>query len=207
MSAIALPPTRVPKAAPPVPTMPIYQLSVDQYHQMIDKGILTTDDRVELISGWLVPKMPKNPSHSAATRKLRVALERLNLAGCLVDSQEPITLVESEPEPDGRMVRGNPEQFKDRHPEASVVLLVAEVSNRSLSQDRGEKLRMYAEAKLPVYWIVNLVDNQIEVYTLPFGPAAKPSYGHRQDFSPNDEVPVVIDGREVGRIRVSDILP
>ena len=85
---------------------------------------------------------------------------------------------------------------------ADVALLV-EVSESTLDRDQGEKLLAYATGNIPVYWIVNLVDDQVEVYTGP-GPAG---YRSRQDFKPGQTVPVVIDGHEVGRIAVADILP
>jgi Uma2 family endonuclease len=81
------------------------------------------------------------------------------------------------------------------------------VSDSSLAQDRGVKKRLYAAARIPVYWIVNLLERQIEVYTDPSGPADQPDYRNRQDFAVSDSVPFVIDGRELGRIAVVDLLP
>ena len=204
--ATPVPASRVPQPAD-IPTLPIYRLSVEQYHQMIAAGILSPEDRIELLNGFLVPKMPKNPPHRLATRNIRVALERLGLPGCFVDEQEPITFAGSEPEPDGQLIRGSPKQFSDHHPVPTDVLTVVEVSDSSLAYDRGEKQRLYAEARIPVYWIVNLVDRQIEVYTQPTGPALEPGYAQMKVFGPNDELPVIIDGLEVGRIAVRDILP
>jgi Uma2 family endonuclease len=87
------------------------------------------------------------------------------------------------------------------------VLLVAEVAETSLAYDRDEKQQIYAEARLPVYWIINIVDRQVEVYTDPTGPAALPTYRRRQTFGENDVVPVVLDGQQVGQIAVRDLLP
>src|SRR5438105_8922236 len=94
-----------------VPTEPIFRLSVDQYHEMIQAGILTEDDPVELLEGWLVEKMPKNPPHTLATRLVRTALERLAPKGWFINTQEPITTTESEPEPDASVARGDPRQY------------------------------------------------------------------------------------------------
>jgi len=74
-----------------VPTDPIWRLSVEQYHAMIQAGILTEDDPVELLEGWLVTKMPKNPAHRVATRLIRQALEARISADWYVDTQEPIS--------------------------------------------------------------------------------------------------------------------
>jgi Uma2 family endonuclease len=204
--SIKTPPT-VPPLPSAVPDEPIYRLSVEQYHRMIESGIIDEDDPVELLEGWLVQKMGKNPPHSFSTRQLRRALERVTPAGWYVDSQEPVTGDNSEPEPDARVVRGDPRDYLQRHPGPAETPLVAEVADSSLGRDRGVKKRIYARAGILVYWIVNLVDKQIEVYTDPTGPAEKPEYRQRQDYQPGDEVPVVIDGREVGRLAVSEVLP
>lgn len=195
------------RGAPAVPTDPIWRLSLDQYHEMIRAGILTDDDPVELLEGWLVAKMPKNPPHRVATQLSREALERVVPAGWYVDAQEPVTIGDSEPEPDVTVVRGSRRDYRDHHPGAQDVALLAEVSDTTLQRDRGSKKRVYARANVPVYWIINLIDSQVEVYTNPSGPGEQPDYGQRQDYGPADQVPVVIDGREVGRIAVRDLLP
>jgi Uma2 family endonuclease len=197
-------PLRVP---PAVPSEPIYRLSLDQYHEMIRNGILTDDDPVELIEGWLVYKMPKNPSHRLVTGLIRVALERLLPAGWYVDSQEPVTIGESEPEPDVVLVHGDRRNYLDRHPGPQDLGLVVEVADTSLHQDRGTKKTLYAGAAIPCYWIVNLIEGQIEVYSDPTGPADPADYRRRQDFKPGDDVPVSLAGQEVGRIPVQTLFP
>src|SRR4051794_9081741 len=91
-----------PPAAPDpnVPTVPIYRLSVEQYHAMIEAGILHSGEPVELLEGWLVPKMTKHPPHIFATQTLRDLLPPLVAPGWFVNDQEPVTTEESEPEPD-----------------------------------------------------------------------------------------------------------
>jgi Uma2 family endonuclease len=186
---------------------PIYRLSVAQYHQMIETGILTTDDRVELIEGWLIEKMSKNKPHGYATHRLRAIFESLIPEGWFVDSQEPVTTDDSEPEPDVSILRGSLRDYlvKDRGP--SDTALIAEVADSSLSFDRGKKKTVYARAGFPVYWIVNLPDRQIEVYTQPTGPSAKPDYQQPNLFTENDTVPLVLDGVEIGQVPVKDVLP
>jgi Uma2 family endonuclease len=188
-----------------VPTDLILRLSVDQYHQMVRAGILTDDDPVELLEGWLVSKMPKNPAHRAATRLTQKALELAIPAGWYVDSQEPITTQDSEPEPDVMVVRGETRHYLDRHPGPQDVALVVEVAEATLERDRGSKKRVYGRAGIPVYWIVNLLDRRLEIYTDPT--SEEPGYGQRVDYSPPDEAPLTIDGREVARVRVGDLLP
>jgi Uma2 family endonuclease len=138
---------------------------------------------------------------------VRKALERLVQAGWHVDTQEPITCEDSEPEPDVKVVRGAPRDYLNRHPGPQDVALVVEVTDSSLAQDRGLKKRLYAAARIPVYWIVNLLERQIEVYTDPSGPAEQPDYRRRQDFHAADKAPLVIEGREIGQIAVADLLP
>lgn len=190
-----------------VPHDPIWRLTVPQYHQMIEAGILTDDDKVELLEGWLVCKMSKKPPHRLATGLVREALTKIIPAGWYVDSQEPITIADSEPEPDVTVIRGQTTDYADRHPGADEVALVVEVADSSLDRDRGTKKRIYARAGVPVYWIINLVDSLCEVYTDPSGPVAKPDYRQRQDYGLSDSVPVVIEGREVGKLNVRELLP
>jgi Uma2 family endonuclease len=186
---------------------PIYRLSVAQYHAMGEHGILGEDDPVELLEGLLVRKMTRYRPHTLTTGLVRRALERLLPTGWYVESQEPITTVESEPEPDAMIVRGEPRDLRDRQPGPEEVVLVVEVADTSLATDRGTKKRVYARAGILVYWIANLVEGRFEVYTEPTGPAEQPDYRQRQEYGPDDEIPVVLDGNEVGRLLVRELLP
>lgn len=190
-----------------VSTEVIWRFSVDQYHAMIRAGILTEDDPVELLEGWLVTKMPKNPPHRVATRLIRQALESIAPPGWYVDTQEPLTTIDSEPEPDVMVVRGETRHYLDRHPGPEDVALVVEVADSTLQRDRSLKKRLYAAAGISVYWIVNLLDSQIEVYTDPSGPGEQPGYHQQQNYGPIDTVPLMIEDREVGRLTVRDLLP
>jgi Uma2 family endonuclease len=141
------------------------------------------------------------------TLLVRRAVERLVPGGWYVDSQEPITTEESEPEPDVLVVRGEPRELGDRQPVPVEVGLVVEVADSSLDQDLDVKKRIYARAGIRVYWIANLPASRFEVYTDPAGPADKPDYRRCQEYGPAGEVPVVLDGNEVGRLSVRDLLP
>ena len=109
-----------------------------------------------------------------------------------------------EPEPDIAIVRGSDADYRRRIPTADDVALLVEVSDSTLSQDRGKKRTAYAKAGIPVYWIVNLVDRQVEVYTRP---VKEGRYRSRKDYKPGQQVPVVIDGQPLPPIAVDDILP
>jgi Uma2 family endonuclease len=189
------------------PPEPIWRLSVAQYHEMIKTGILDEDDPVELLEGWLIPKMPKNPPHRVAKRLAQNALDHLLPSGWYVEDQEPITTEDSEPEPDITIIRGAPRDYLERHPGPNDVPLVIEVSDATLRRDRGLKKRIYARAGIQVYWIINLLENCIEVYTEPSGSSEEPDYQRRQEYFPDDEIPVVIEGREVGRLAARELLP
>lgn len=203
----------VPQTIPPtqgqaaMPGELIFKLSIDQYHQMIHAGILTDDDPIELLDGWLVYKMPKNRQHIIATRHARDLIEQSIPPGWYVDSQEPITMEESEPEPDVCVIRGALDDYPDHHPRPTDIALLVEVADTTLDRDRGFKKRLYAQAGIPIYWIVNLQDLQVEIYTQPSGPGRLPDYHQRQDYVLTQSVPLVIDSQEVGRLPVQDLLP
>jgi len=186
--------------------VPVGRLSVEKYHEMIRQGILTENDRFELLDGILVRKMTINPPHALATELLREVLNGVLPEGWHVKSQRPLTLAASEPEPDGMVVRGKLRDYGDRHPSPSEVALVIEVADATLATDRTLKMALYAQAGIPVYWIVNLIDRRIEVYTEPTG-AERPTYAAPRDYGPGDEVPLVIAGKDVHHVPVNDLLP
>lgn len=146
-------------------------LSVRQYHGMLAAGILDDGEPIELLDGFLVHKdrgehMTVSPRHSHAVNRWMQLLARLE--GCHLRLQQPVTIEPShEPEPDAAIVAGDLERYRDRHPEASEILSVIEVSESSLERDRTVKQRIYAEASIPQYVIVNLVDRIVEVYESP----------------------------------------
>jgi Uma2 family endonuclease len=202
---ISLPVVEVPVS--PAQEASFWPLSVERYHEMIRKGILTENDPVELWEGLLVRKMPKSRIYCATTELVARALVRVLPDGWHVESQESITLFGSEFEPDVAVVRGGGRDYLDRNPGGDDLGLVTEVSESTLRDDRGFKKWMYARAAVPVYWIVNLPDRQLEVYSDPTGPAEKPDYRNRQDVGMADQVPLVIEGREVARLSVRELLP
>jgi len=190
-----------------VPADPIWQLTIDQYHQMIQTGILTDDDPVELLEGWLVTQMPKNPPHRLTTQLTREALTPLLPMGYYVDDQEPITTNESEPEPDVMIVHGLRRDYHDHHPRPQDIAVVIEVSDTTLQRDRTLKKQIYARGGIPIYWIINLGERQIECYTNPSGPAELPAYQQRQDYSASEYIPVRLGDQHIGQLAVADLLP
>ena len=206
MSALTAP------APPPIQTdlaqmASFRRFTVAKYHEMIRLGVLTTEDRVELIDGYLVNKMPQNDPHVSTIGRLTEDLMRAVPAGWRVHIQLPITLSNGEPEPDGAVVRGDRRTYDRRKPSGADFGLVIEVANTSLGFDRRFKQAEYAAAGIPVYWIVNLVDLQVEVYSDPDPASDPPAYRTRTDHHPGDAVPMTLDGVEVGRLSVADLLP
>src|ERR1051325_6798034 len=92
------------------------RFTVDEYHRMIESGILTDEDKVELLEGYVVEKMPRNPPHDVVIQRLNKRLTRLSLADWEVRIQSAITLSDSEPEPDVVLARGDDHTFANRHP-------------------------------------------------------------------------------------------
>ncbi len=183
------------------------RFSVAEYHRLIELGMLTEDDNLELLEGYLVHKMSRTPPHDAAIQKGTKRWLRLLPAGWDLRVQSAITLTDSEPEPDFAIVRGDENTYLTRHPTAADIGLVVEVSDSTLPGDRDDKGRIYARAGIPVYWIVNLNDRQIEVYTSPSGPVADPKYGQRVDYRPGDSVTLTLDGAAPVQVAVQDLLP
>jgi Uma2 family endonuclease len=121
--------------------------------------------------------------------------------------QSAVTLVDSEPEPDLAVVREDADGYTTRHPNAADVELIIEVSDSTLAGDRADKGRIYARAGILCYWIVNLVDRKVEVYTSPSGPTAAPGYARRQVHAPGDLITLELDGTGIATIPVRDVLP
>jgi Uma2 family endonuclease len=174
---------------------------------MARAGILGADARVELLEGWLVPKMTQNPPHVLVAGLIHDALVGLVPIGWHVRSGNPVTTADSEPEPDLAVIRGSRRDYGERHPDSHDTALAIEVADASLRQDRGAKKRLYARAGIAVYWIVNLKSRQIEVYTDPAIAAQPPDYAQRHDYSVSDSIPVLLDGVEIGHLPVRDLLP
>lgn len=194
--------------APPFQGMTTFRkLSVAEYQKMIDAGILTDEDRVELLEGHMVLKMPANPPHDSTLTKLYRRLDRMAPTGYVVRCQVGSLLPGSRPEPDVAMARGAESAFDARHPQPADLALVIEVSDSSLTIDRVDKNRIYARESIPQYWVVNLVDEQIEVYTDPTGPQSAPVYRRRQDYPRGTAVPVELDGTPIGTVIVDEVLP
>jgi Uma2 family endonuclease len=134
-----------------------------EYDKLVELGAFE-NERIELLEGVLVPMSPIGPPHASAVQKLTELLVPALLGRASVRIQNPFAALEnSEPEPD--VVVAPRSDYDTAHP--ADAYLVIEVSDSSLKQDRGVKKRIYAECKVPEYWVVDLVQRRIEVYTDP----------------------------------------
>ena len=145
-------------------------LTVADYHRMGEVGILTEDDRVELIEGQLVAMSPIGSDHSGTVNTLT---RRLILAvgdRAVVGVQNPVRLDDmSEPQPDFSLMKPRDDDYRRATPRPDDVLLIIEVANSSLAYDRAVKSSLYARHGIPEFWIVNLQANEVEVYRTPGG--------------------------------------
>ncbi len=180
-----------------------YRFSVKQYQLLIEVGVLTDDDKVELLEGYVVTKMPRNPPHENAIQRINRTLSRITPDEWQLRCQSSIACSDSQPEPDFAIVKGDDQTFALRHPGPAEIDLAIEVSDSSLTRDRIDKARIYARAGIVEYWIVNLVDRQIEVHTLPVGE----SYTNVQNYTAGQSLPLTLDGVAVAMIAVEEILP
>lgn len=183
-------------------------LTVDHYYRWIDAGVFQPDEPYYLWKGWLVEKMTKHQPHVIAVSKLNTRLVKIVPDGWYVAPEAPISIGDaSAPEPDLTVVRGRPEDYPRRPPTARDVALLVEVADSSLAEDQGDVLREYARHGIPIYWIVNIPLRRIEVHTEPTSETDAPLYLAIRHYLPGDEIPVVLDGQEVGRVAVTDVLP
>ncbi|HVK18533.1 MAG TPA: Uma2 family endonuclease [Fimbriiglobus sp.] len=192
--------------SPPVPWDRLARFTVDEYERMIDLGILGDGERLELFEGWIVEQMPHNAPHDSAVSRLQRRLGRVMGDGWLIRVQSAIKLKASVPEPDIVVVPEPEEQYDEKRPIPRQIAILAEVADSSLKFDQQDKLRVYATSGVVVYWIVNLIDRRVEVYSQPRG-GKNPTYRAHLDYGPGDAVPVVLAGKQVGLIPVREILP
>ena len=178
-----------------------------EYERLIDLGAFAPDERLELLGGQLVVREPQGRPHATGIRLVARALRAVFGPDWTIEPQLPVALDEaSEPEPDIAVVTGGPRDYVESHP--SRPELVVEVALASLALDRGEKASLYARAGVADYWIVNLVDNVLEVYR---EPVADPrgAYGWRYASTTTlrrgDSVTPL--ARPDSAIPISDLLP
>ena len=141
---------------------------MDDYYAMAEAGILSPDDRVELLDGEIFAMAPIGSRHASCVARLNRMLTTGVGPRALVWVQNPVRLNGgSEPQPDVMLLRPRTDDYSSAHPGPGDVLLLIEVSDTTVDVDRGKKLPLYARAGICEYWIVDLAERVVEVYTDP----------------------------------------
>jgi len=190
-----------PSSAFQIPSLPVRRFTVSEYQKIIAAGILDEAEKVELLHGLIVSKMSRNPPHDSVLGITDDLLRSLLPPGWKVRSQSAMTTADSEPEPDLAVVRGPLSRYARRHPVGADVALVVEAADTSLDRDRNEKGPIYAAARIPLYWILNVEARTVEVYTDPVDGC----YTKHVDFELSEEVTVIIDGKQIGVLSVAEL--
>jgi hypothetical protein len=194
----------------------LFQFTVDQYHEMIQTGILPEGAPVELLDGILVLKdrrdaggdpMTYGSRHALAVKKTDRVLDTLVVAHrCHTRCQLPVTIPpDHEPEPDVVVVVGEMDDYAEQHPEPAQTLAVVEVADSSLRHDRGTKQRIYADANVPTYWVVDVEAGQVEVYTNPQPGSGR--YAELRTHVRGETVELALSNGAAVTVAVDDVLP
>lgn len=188
-------------------TRDLRRFTLDEYQHLIELGIFE-DERLELIDGLLVEMSPINPRHAICVDKLSRLVNHLLYNKAWIRVQAPITIEgrASQPQPDVAIAILQPEVYEERHVKAEEIFLLVEVADSSLYSDRTDKLELYASAGISEYWIVNLVDNQLEVYQEPFLSATgEGGYKVKRTYARNDTV--ALQAFPECQVALNEILP
>ncbi len=152
------------------PWVPRRALTVADYHRMGEVGILTEDDRVELIEGALVALSPIGSEHAGTVNALNRRLVLAVGERGVVAVQNPVQLDDlSEPQPDFAVLKPRSDDYRRATPRPDEVLLIIEIADSSLAYDRTVKRSLYARHGIPEFWIVNLSAGEVEVCRTPSG--------------------------------------
>ncbi|HFQ92447.1 MAG TPA: Uma2 family endonuclease [Anaerolineae bacterium] len=176
--------------------------TVEEYHQMAEAGILTEDDRIELIQGEIVAMSPIGVRHAACVNRLTEALSRYFSGEAVISIQNPLQIDEyTELQPDAMLLRRREDYYVQALPTGEDILLLIEVSDTTLAYDRMTKLPLYARAQIPEVWLVNLVDNLLEVYR---APQADAYTEFRRVYQKDTAVPLAFPNTPIA---VNDLIP
>ena len=161
------------------------RITVARFHRMVEAGVLTKYDRVELIEGEMIDMAPMGSLHAHAVTELNMLLARMVPEGVRVTAQTPVELSElSEPQPDLMVLGPRPGGYRTALPRPADVLLLVEVSDTTLAFDRGTKLALYAKGGIAEVWIVDLQAGRLEICRDP----RPEGYGVRHQHGPEEIV-------------------
>ncbi|MGA1623152.1 MAG: Uma2 family endonuclease [Synechocystis sp.] len=162
------------------------KFTVDQYHQMAQEGILSHQERIELVEGDVIPMSPIGFRHAATVNRLLNSFLELQLAGEMIISVQNSILLgdRSEPQPDIALLKPVDNFYADRLPEATDILLLIEVADSSLIYDQTVKIPLYAQFKIPEVWLINLNQRQLDCYQNPL----HNTYQNKTTFYPDQMI-------------------
>ena len=167
--------------------------TVHEYYRMAEAGILSEDDRVELIEGEIVQMTPMQSRHASCVTRIMHGLVLGLRERAIVTVQNPVRLgPRSEPQPDCALVRHAADAYRHEHPTAKDVLLLIEVSHSTLRYDLEDKARLYATHGIPEYWVVDLVNRRVVRHRAP----GRARYGKRDEVA-SGALPLPTLGAEI----------
>ena len=145
-----------------------HQFTVKQFHQMAESGILSENDRLELIRGEMIDMSPIGRRHAGCVNRLVNLLIQLLGKQIVLAPQNPVELDEtSEPQPDIALLKPRPDFYRNSHPQPEDIFLLIEVADTTIKYDREVKIPLYAEANIPEVWLIDVNQEVIEVYRNP----------------------------------------
>ena len=186
----------------------LYRFTAEQVMKMIATGIIADDEDVELWDGILY-KMTKGELHNQIVMLTADAMRAVTPRGRVSRprGEEQLGWAYSLPEPDVTVVRGKLGVLTPRPPDLERVALVVEVDHHTAHADGSVKYSRYAERRIPVYWLIKAKQQIVLVFDTPQGAGAEAHYARRQRYSGDAEIPIVLDGREVGRMAAAELFP
>ncbi len=144
------------------------KFTIQEYHQMLDSGIIAMDERIELLKGEIIAMSPIGIKHAACVRRLNNILSQHLQGEAIIDIQNPLELDNlSEPQPDIALLKPRADFYATAHPQSKDIFLIIEVADRTLKSDREVKIPLYAENQIAEVWLVDINGESIEVYREP----------------------------------------
>jgi len=182
-------------------------ITIEEYHRGLGQGEYGPPGSVELLEGRVVAKARQSLRHDGAVEKIRDVLAKVVPSGWHLRVAQAILTPGSLPEPDVAIVADALDRHTSRPPRGEEIALVVEAADASLALDRRLKGRVYARAGIANYWILNLIDSQLEVYSNPSGPVQMPGFHEHRVFRGDDKLSLVIGLDDLGMIRIADMIP
>jgi Uma2 family endonuclease len=189
------------------PFDPDFRFTVAQYQQMVAEGIIEPGARVELLSGKVVNKLARNPPHDVTLSLTQEELTPFCSPKWVIRVQMAVvTGKHGQPEPDIAVVLAPHGRYAKQHPTTKDIGMLVEVGDSTLLEERRKKAPIYAGGRIPWFWIVNVAERIVEVYSDPKG-GVSPEYRKRLDYNLGEKVPVVLNGKTVGHVEVNKLFP